>query len=62
MTKLVESVTTELPREDAFAYLADFGHQAEWDPNTVSSRRLDTDELGVGARCARRQVINPPRR
>lgn len=52
MTKLVESVTTELPREDAFAYLADFGHQAEWDPNTVSSRRLDTGELGVGARFA----------
>jgi len=52
MTKLVESVTTELPREEAFAYVADFGHQAEWDPNTVSSRRIDAGELGVGARFA----------
>jgi hypothetical protein len=50
MTKLIESVTTELPREAAFDYVADFGHQSEWDPNTVASRRLDAGELGVGSR------------
>ncbi len=52
MTTLVEHVTTPLPREAAFAYVADFSRQAEWDPNTVSSKRIDEGELGVGARFA----------
>lgn len=52
MTKLVESITTSLPHEAAFSYVADFGRQAEWDPNTVTSRRIDDGELGVGARFA----------
>jgi hypothetical protein len=50
MTTLTERVTTPLAREAAFAYVADFSHQAEWDPNTASSRRIDDGELGVGAR------------
>jgi hypothetical protein len=52
MTTLVEHVTTPLAREAAFAYVADFSRQAEWDPNTVSSKRIDDGELGVGARFA----------
>jgi hypothetical protein len=52
MTTLLEHVTTPLAREAAFAYVADFSRQAEWDPNTVSSRRLDEGPLGVGARFA----------
>ena len=36
----------------AFAYVADFSRQAEWDPNTVSSKRIDDGDLGVGARFA----------
>jgi len=52
MTRLVEHLTTPLPREAAFAYIADFARQAEWDPNTVSSKRIDGGELGVGARFA----------
>lgn len=52
MTALVEHVTTPLAREAAFAYVADFARQAEWDPNTVSSQRIDDGELGVGARFA----------
>ena len=52
MTTLVEHVTTPLTREAAFAYVADFSRQAEWDPNTVSSKRIDDGELGVGARFA----------
>jgi len=52
MTTLVEQVTTPLVREAAFAYVADFSRQARWDPNTVSSRRLDDGPLGVGARFA----------
>ena len=52
MTRLVEQVTTRLPAEAAFAYVADFSRQAEWDPNTRSSRRVDEGPLGVGARFA----------
>ncbi len=52
MTTLKEQVQTPLSRDAAFAYVADFARQAEWDPNTVSSRRIDDGELGVGARFA----------
>jgi hypothetical protein len=52
MTILVEHITTPLSREAAFAYVADFSRQAQWDPNTVSSRRLDEGPPGVGARFA----------
>lgn len=52
MTKLVEHIETPLAREAAFRYVADFARQAEWDPNTVASRRIDEGELGVGARFA----------
>jgi hypothetical protein len=59
MTKLSEHVTSAIPRETAFAYVADFGRQAEWDPNTVSSRRIDAGELGVGARFALEVKMGP---
>ena len=52
MTKISEQVETTLPPEAAFAYVADFSRQAEWDPNTVSAKRVDSGELGVGARFA----------
>lgn len=52
MTRLFEQVHTHLPAEVAFAYVADFAHQAEWDPNTRSSRRIDDGPLGIGARFA----------
>jgi Polyketide cyclase / dehydrase and lipid transport len=52
MTLLAEHLTTALDRESAFRYVADFSRQSEWDPNTVSSRRVDPGELGVGARFA----------
>lgn len=59
MTRLVVSITTPLPREAAFAYVADFARQAEWDPNTVSSKRIDDGELGVGARFALEAKAGP---
>jgi hypothetical protein len=52
MTLLTEHLTTALDRETAFRYVADFSRQSEWDPNTLSSRRVDPGELGVGARFA----------
>jgi hypothetical protein len=51
-TTISEQVQTPLESKRAFAYIADFGHQAEWDPNTTSSRRVDSGELGTGARFA----------
>jgi hypothetical protein len=52
MTRLVEQVTTSLSAPAAFAYIADFSRQDEWDPNTRSARRIDEGPLGVGARFA----------
>ncbi len=52
MTKLSESLSTALPRERAFAYIADWSRQAEWDPNTVSSARIGEGPVEVGARYA----------
>jgi dehydrogenase/reductase SDR family protein 12 len=52
MTKLIERVSSPLDRQAAFDYIADFARQAEWDPNTVASQRIDDGELGVGARFA----------
>src|SRR6188508_1336118 len=51
-TRLVEEVRTSAHREAAFAYVADFDHQAAWDPNTVTSRRLTEPPLAVGSRFA----------
>ena len=50
MTKLIEHVNSPLPRDAAFAYVADFTRQSEWDPNTVTSKRVDEGQLGVGSR------------
>lgn len=52
MTTLNEQVRVPLLREAAFDYVADFARQAEWDPNTLSSRRIDGGPMGVGARFA----------
>jgi carbon monoxide dehydrogenase subunit G len=61
MTRLSEQVTSPVDRESAFAYVADFARQAEWDPNTASSRRIDAGPLGVGARFALEVRIGPRR-
>jgi hypothetical protein len=49
-TRIEEQVHTALERERAFDRIADFSRQADWDPNTVASRRLDDGPMGVGAR------------
>ena len=35
---------------EAFAYIADFSHAAEWDPGIAESRRLDDGPVAVGSR------------
>lgn len=44
-----ETIDTPLLPAEAFAYVADFGNAAEWDPGLVSSRRLDEGPLRVGS-------------
>jgi len=50
MPRLHESVDTTLPVADTFAFVADFANSPAWDPNTVSSRRLDPGPVGEGAK------------
>lgn len=52
MTKLHETLETSLDRESAFGYVADWGRQAEWDPNTTSAKRIGDGGPEVGARYA----------
>lgn len=52
MTQLNETIETALPRAEAFAYIADWDRQAEWDPNTVSAERIGEGGPVVGARYA----------
>lgn len=50
MTKLQHSLETSTPRSAAFAYVAEWSRQAEWDPNTASSQRIGSGAPEVGAR------------
>jgi carbon monoxide dehydrogenase subunit G len=59
MTKLSEHLETALPRQEAFDYVADWGRQAEWDPNTVSSRRVGEGAPSIGARYALEVKMGP---
>lgn len=43
------TIVVAAPLEDAFAYVADFGRAAEWDPGLIESRRLDQGPLRVGS-------------
>jgi carbon monoxide dehydrogenase subunit G len=50
MTRLHETITTPLPLDDAFAFVADFANAQHWDPGVASSERLDDGPVGVGSR------------
>ena len=52
MPILKETIHTTLPRDEAFAYIADWSRQAEWDPNTVSVERIGEGGPEIGARYA----------
>jgi uncharacterized protein YndB with AHSA1/START domain len=52
MTRLRKRLETALKRDRVFEYVVDWSRQAEWDPNTVSSRSLDAGDPAVGARYA----------
>jgi carbon monoxide dehydrogenase subunit G len=50
MTTLRERITTPLPIDQAFAYVADFANSQEWDPGVATAGRIDSGPLGIGAR------------
>ncbi len=47
MITITETVITPKPRDEVFAYVADFTTAAEWDPGVVASNRTSGDG-GVG--------------
>jgi hypothetical protein len=59
VTTLRETIETALPIEQAFAYVADWTHQAEWDPNTVTSRGLAEGAPTIGSRYALEVKMGP---
>ncbi len=50
MPRLHETIETRLPINETFAFVADFANCSLWDPNTVTSERIDPGPVGVGAR------------
>ena len=52
MPRLHETIDTSLPIDETFAFVADFANCSQWDPNTVTSERIDPGPVGVGARYA----------
>ncbi len=50
MPTLRETIETDLPPAESFAFIADFANAPAWDPGTATSARLDTGPVGVGAR------------
>lgn len=49
MAHVVKSVSTAWSPEEAFAYMADFSHTAEWDPGVVAASRKDAGAIGLGS-------------
>lgn len=49
MTKLHEVRTVPRPRDEVFAYTADFSNSSEWDPGVVSSKKVGDNPIGVGS-------------
>jgi carbon monoxide dehydrogenase subunit G len=50
MPTIRETITTSLPADEAFAFVADFANAPVWDPGTATSHRLDDGPVGVGSR------------
>jgi carbon monoxide dehydrogenase subunit G len=50
MPILHERITTSVPIEDAFAFVADFGNSMLWDPGVATSERITEGPTGLGSR------------
>jgi carbon monoxide dehydrogenase subunit G len=49
MIRLEESITVDIPQQQAFYYVADFTTVAEWDPGVAASVRRDAGPPAKGA-------------
>ncbi len=49
MPEYSATVESTLSAEETFAYMAEFGHTSEWDPNCERAERTSEGELGVGS-------------
>lgn len=50
MPLLRERIETDLPLDDAFAYVADFSNASAWDPGVASAERIGSGPVAVGSR------------
>ena len=50
MPRLHETFDTNLPLDEAFAFVADFANAQHWDPGVATSERIDAGPVGLGAR------------
>lgn len=50
MPILREQITTSLPIEEAFSFVADFGNSMLWDPGVAKSERIGERPTGLGSR------------
>lgn len=50
MPTLRETIETDLDRDAAFLFIADFANAPAWDPGTATAERIDAGPVGVGAR------------
>ena len=50
MARFVDAIDLPLSIEQAFDYLADFSHTAEWDPGVAEARQLDDAPVRLGTR------------
>ncbi len=50
MPHYAADVKSSMSPEELFDYMADFSNAEEWDPGTVSAKRVDVGELGMGSR------------
>jgi hypothetical protein len=44
------TVNSTVKQDELFDYMADFSNAQEWDPGTVSAKRLDSGEIAKGSR------------
>ncbi|HMD57999.1 MAG TPA: SRPBCC family protein [Solirubrobacteraceae bacterium] len=49
MANYSATLETQIPREEAFAYLSDFSNTEEWDPGTVQAERIGEGPIGEGS-------------
>jgi len=49
MAHVVRTVTTSWSPEQAFTYMADFSHTAEWDPGVAAATRVNGGDVGRGS-------------